>query len=301
MEEQKILSTLRENYNGRIEDVDFMRESGGRTYVVKGDGKKYLLKIAGGAFSDTVRQSVDVMCYLSECGFPVPPIVKTKSGLPMLEISDEGKTELFVLYEYLEGEEPDLCVCGRDVGELAGRLHKLLLNYRSELIERDERFFIGRYLDILRRKDYPRTEAYADLGARLWKRVKDCPVSVCHGDLHRGNLLETADREIYLLDFDTICRAPHMFDVAVMCDMTDCFDLRPDDVKTTRAVYESFLDGYSRFVDLSEQERQSFDDWVAIRHFQLQATIVEIYGIDCIDESFIDRQFGWLESWQKVL
>ena len=30
--------------------------------------------------------------------------------------------------------------------------------------------------------------------------------------------------------------------------------------------------------------------WVAIRHFQLQATILEIYGVDCIDEGFIDGQ-----------
>lgn len=93
------------------------------------------------------------------------------------------------------------------------------------------------------------------MGEKLWRRVRDLPVGNCHGDLHRGNLLEAQDGTIYLLDFDTVCRAPIMFDVMVMCDMTD--------------------------------------------YFQLQATIVEIYGIDCIDEKFVDMQLEWLKSWHS--
>ena len=41
--------------------------------------------------------------------------------------------------------------------------------------------------------------------------------------------------------------------------------------------------------------------WVAIRHFQLQATILEIYGVDCIDEGFIDGQLYWLNKWQEAM
>ncbi len=217
----------------------------------------------------------------------------------MLKISEEGQEYLFVLYEYIEGKEPDLCVCGEKVGELVGRLHKLLLAYEGKLVKRDFRFFIERYIEILCRKNYPKSDTYADLGAKFWERVKNCPMSVCHGDLHRGNLLETVDGKIYLLDFDTICVAPRMFDVMVMCDMTDYFNLQPDDIKTTREVYESFLTGYTRHMNLTEAERASFNDWIVIRHFQLQATIVEIYGIDCIDNHFIDKQLEWLESWIK--
>ena len=40
--------------------------------------------------------------------------------------------------------------------------------------------------------------------------------------------------------------------------------------------------------------------WVAIRHFQLQATILEIYGVDCIDEGFADDQLYWLNKWQDA-
>lgn len=31
------------------------------------------------------------------------------------------------------------------------------------------------------------------------------------------------------------------------------------------------------------------------------ATILEIYGIDCIDERFIDGQLYWLNKWQDAM
>ena len=101
------------------------------------------------------------------------------------------------------------------------------------------------------------------------------------------------------MDFDTVCRAPIMFDVMTMCDMTDYFRLKPDDVELTMKVYREFLAGYASHRTLSREEIRSFPYWVAIRHFQLQATIVEIYGPDCIDEGFIDGQLYWLNQWEE--
>ena len=103
------------------------------------------------------------------------------------------------------------------------------------------------------------------------------------------------------MDFDTVCRAPLMFDVMVMCDMTDYFNLKSEDIELTKEVYQKFLSGYSEYHALSREEILSFPYWVAIRHFQLQATILEIYGIDCIDEGFIDGQLYWLIKWQEAM
>lgn len=111
--------------------------------------------------------------------------------------------------------------------------------------------------------------------------------------------METADGKIYLLDFDTVCIAPRMFDVTVMCDMTDYFNLQVADIMTTRAVCKNFLAGYTHHINLTETEWASLNDWIVIRHFQLQATIVEIFGIDCIDNDFIDRQLQWNRSWEE--
>ena len=65
---QKVLT---EKYGVESPSLEFRREGGGHTYVVNGKNK-YLLKVIGSAFSDTVKQSVSIMRYLEGNGFPVP-------------------------------------------------------------------------------------------------------------------------------------------------------------------------------------------------------------------------------------
>ena len=173
--------------------------------------------------------------------------------------------------------------------------------YPVELVSHGKEFFIDRYLNFLSKKNYPRIAEYEELGGRLWDKVKALPQGLCHGDLHRGNLIQRADGLIYLVDFDTACRAPKMFDLMVMCDMTDYFNLKQEDIELTKVVYREFLSGYVGYHKLSREEILSFPYWVAIRHFQLQATILEIYGVDCIDEGFIDGQLYWLNKWQEAI
>ena len=276
--------------------LEFLREGGSQTYVVN-DKNKYLLKIIGSAFSDTARQSVSIMRYLEGNGFPVPRIILTKSGNAISEVDAAGEKKLIVLMEFIDGDEPELEKCASEVGSLVGRFHQLMEEYPGEPVARGKVFFIGRYLEFLRRKNYPRIAEYEELGECLWDKVKDLPQGKCHGDLHRGNLLQNSGGQIFLVDFDTVCRAPFMFDVMVTCDVTDYFRLKPEDVSLTKEVYRKFLSGYSEYRALSQEEILSFPYWVAIRHFQLQATILEIYGIDCINEGFIDGQLYWLKEW----
>jgi len=40
-------------------------------------------------------------------------------------------------------------------------------------------------------------------------------------------------------------------------------------------------------------------DMIAVYHFQFQATIMEIYGYDCVDSDFFDNQYDWLTKWKK--
>lgn len=301
MEERKILELLCKNYGLRGVDIELLRESGGKVYGVNCKGQKYLLKISGSAFSETIRRSVDIMLYLAENGFPVPRIIKTNSDEPMLRICNNDCDQLFILYEYIEGSEPELSQCAENIGELTARLHELLNKYDAIITERSKQFFIDRYVEILRKKEYPGIKEYELLGTSLWDRVKCCSVGVCHGDLHRGNLIKTSEGKIYMMDFDTVCIAPRMFDVMVMCDMTDYFHLTEEGIQITEKTFKSFLEGYQRHIKLLDDEIESFNVWVAIRHFQLQATIVEIYGMDCINDGFIDDQLKWLNSWCSTM
>ncbi len=300
MEEKTLQDILTANYGIESPSLEFLREGGALTYIVNGS-VKYLLKVIGPAFAGTARQSVSIMRYLEENGFPVPKTILTKNGETIFETEADGEKSLIVLMDFIDGDEPELEKCASEVGRLVGRFHQLMEEYPSELVYRDKEFFIGRYLEFLRKKKYPRIKEYEELGERLWDKVKNLPQGNCHGDLHRGNLLQNTDGKIYLVDFDTACKAPLMFDVMVMCDMTDYFNLKQEDIELTKEVYRKFLSGYAGYHKLSREEILSFPYWVAIRHFQLQATILEIYGMDCIDESFIDGQLYWLNKWQEAM
>ena len=300
MDEKTLQNILTVDYGIESSSLEFLREGGAHTYIVNGK-TKYLLKVIGAAFSDTARQSVAIMRYLEEKDFPVPKTILTKSGESIFETEANGEKKLIVLMEFIEGDEPELEICAAEVGALVGRFHQLMEKYPLELLSHGKEFFIDRYLNFLRQKNYPRIAEYEELGRRLWNKVKTLPKGLCHGDLHRGNLLQNPAGRIYLLDFDTACRAPLMFDVMVMCDMTNYFNLQPEDIDETKEVYQKFLSGYSKYHKLSHEEILSFPYWVAIRHFQLQATILEIHGIDCIDEGFIDGQLFWLNKWQEAM
>ena len=300
MNEMTLKDILTSNYGIESPSLEFLREGGCHTYTVTGKNK-YLLKVIGSAFSDTARQSVSIMRYLEGNGFPVPRTILTKNGEAIFETEIESENKLIVLMEFIDGGEPELEKCASKAGELVGRFHKLMEKYPEKTVSKSKEFFIGRYLDFLREKNYPRIKEYEELGERLWDKVKDLPLGNCHGDLHRGNLLQDPDGAIFLVDFDTACRAPFMFDVMVMCDMTDYFNLKQEDIERTKKVYQKFLSGYSGYHKLSQEEIQSFPYWVAIRHFQLQATILEIYGINCVDEGFIDGQLYWLNKWQEAI
>lgn len=301
MDNEMILNTLRKYYSIEIETIEFLRTGGCTSYIVFCKDKKYLLKIINDAFMDTIQQSVDIMHYLELHEFPVPKIINTAMGQSILHVIHRGTKYLFIMYEFIYGDEPDINEKARDIGELIGKFHLIMQNYAGNLTVRGKPFFIDRYINIIKAKGYPKKEIekYVELGNKLWESVKDLPCGYCHGDLHRGNLLITPKNELYILDFDTSCYAPRMFDIMVMCDTTNYFDFDPKGIDFTTLIFNQFLEGYSKYISLSDSEVKSFYDFIAIRHYQLQATIIEIYGLDCIDEHFIDKQLRWLQNWRR--
>ena len=197
---QIILSTLRSNYAIEIDSIEFLREGGGTTYIVLGKNEKYLLKIINKAFIEITKQSVDIIRYLETNDFPVPKIINTTDDQPFLTITDGDSKYMFILYEYINGEEPDIDEKAEEIGELIGSFHQIMQGYTGNKIVREKTYFIDRYITFIRAKGYSenKTTKYVELGNQLWECVMDLPYGYCHGDLHRGNLLITPENKIYL-------------------------------------------------------------------------------------------------------
>lgn len=103
-----------------------------------------------------------------------------------------------------------------------------------------------------------------------------------------------------MMDFDTACYGFPLYVVMMICNATGYFDLKDEDFVKTVSRYGDFLVGYQEYHKLTQAEIDVFYDFVGIYHFQLQATIIEIQGLDCVDHNFLDAQLKWLEKWKTL-
>ncbi len=299
MEKEKILEILNEHYPVCFDSLEFVRDSGSMAYAVFSGRDKYFLRITKPAFFDTVHKSLEIHVFLMKQGFSVPPVIFTRDGSPCVHTSEEDGEHLYILYEFIEGKEVDPEQDAEAIGALLGKFHSAMKAYPGTLVKRDKYFYIGRYIDILREKKYPRAEEFAAYGEALWEKIRGLPTGYCHGDMYRGNIHKAGDGRLYILDFDTSCEGFPMYDPVLICNMTDYFELQENGYEKSREVFARFLPAYLKYSDLMPEEEAAFYDLIALYHFALQATIVEVFGMDCVDEELFDCQLEWLYKWRE--
>ncbi len=299
MAEAEILRMLNVWYPIQFDRLEFLRDSGCRAYAVFAQDKKYFLRVTKPVLFDTAASSLEIQVFLQKRGFAVPPILFTKENAPCVCVErEEGKT-LYILYEFIEGGEVDPEQDAEQLGALVGKLHRLMKEYPGKLAKRDKQFYVGRYVDILRRKRYQRAEEFSAYGEALWEKVKDLPRGYCHGDMYRGNFLKTPEGKIYVLDFDTSCEGFPLYDPALICNMTDYFQWSGDGYSKSKEVFQHFLPEYLKYSPFGQPRTDDFYNMIALYHFALQATIIEIFGLDCVDDAFFDKQLDWLYRWRE--
>ncbi len=297
--EAEILAILNTHYPMSFDSLEFLRDSGCVAYAVFAEGKKYFLRVTKPVLFDTAASSLEIQVFLQKRGFAVPPVLFTKENAPCVRVDEAEGTALCILYDFIEGEEADPERDAEQLGALVGDLHRLMEEYPGKLKKRDKRFYVGRYLDILRGKGYRRAEEFAAYGEALWEKVKDLPRGYCHGDMYRGNFLKTPHGKIYVLDFDTSCEGFPLYDPALICNMTDYFQWTEDGYSKSKEIFTRFLPEYLRHSARGRPPAEGFYDMIALYHFALQATIIELFGPDCVDDTFFDRQLDWLYRWRE--
>jgi len=290
-----ILSILKEHYPVNFDKLEMMRDAGSTSYTVFSCDDKYFLRVIKPALFNTAITGADIQVFLQNKGFPVPSIIFTKENLPFVRKDDV----LLILYEFIEGNDSDPEQDAETIGALVGRLHQAMKVYPGELVKRDKHFYIGRYIEILRKKQYPRINEYLEYGDALWGKIKDLPRGYCHGDMYDGNIRKASDGKLYIHDFDTSCEGFSMYDLTLICDMTKYFDFDERNYDRSNEVFSRFVPEYRKYNSLSQAEINAYHALIAIQHFSTQATVMEIFGLDCIDGTDMDNQLEWLYRWRK--
>jgi len=290
-----LLPLLRAHYPLRFDSLEFVRESVSVAYIASAGNEKYFLRCVKPIAAAQARQGVDIQVFLQSRGFPVPPVILTNEGAPCFE----ADKHLYILYEYIEGAEVNPAQDAKALGALVGQLHRVMRDYPGPLIKHDRHYYIDKYIDILRAMQYPRADEFAAYGDALWEKVKGLPRGYCHGDMYSGNFLKAPDGRIYVLDFDTSGEGFPMVDPALICNRTDYFKFQKAGREKSRWVFGRFLPEYLKHSPLSKIEIDALYDLIAVYHFALQATIIELHGPDCVDNKFLDNQLDWLRRWQR--
>lgn len=297
----QLMDDLKNLYAKDFKDISLHRDMIGYVCVVSDHKDKYILKLFKGCNTKQAKQSIEIMNYLETMGFPTAHIIPTAAGVSYFIYDFQGEDRIGVLYEYIIGDEPNKGTDIIAIGRQTGRLHKLMNASSLILSSNDKPFFIDRYIRCLREMNYQRTDEFEEYGSLLWSRVKNLPRSFCHGDYHTGNMILNNQGEYVLFDFDAASKAFPLYDIAVFCDMTNYFNLSAHEYEDTRYMLEEFMKGYSEYSSVNDRELTAIYSFIAIRHYEVQATIIENLGSESIDKEFVDNQFKWLMSWEKLI
>lgn len=287
-------------YGIRVDGITLLRDWIGQVYIVKSDKQKYILKVFRKQYTNNALQSASVMHYLKLNDFPVPFIISTVNNDLYFLTNDE---RIAILYEYVEGSEPKRKQNLEELGQLSGWMRCIMENYKNGLEDKDKSFYIDRYLSILNKKKYKGVNQFNEIGTKLWNRVRDNKLGFCHGDFHLGNMIQNSGG-IIVYDFDACGVAHPIYDIAALCDGTNYFDLSNRNfelgITKTKKNIDTFLKGYYKYYCISDTEIGNIFDYISIRHFDIQATIIECQGLNCVDDNFINNQFTWLTKWENA-
>jgi hypothetical protein len=125
MEMSYLVEMLNSNYDLDIKNIELFREGGNLAYVVYGEDKKFFLKIIRPPFIENTLYSIDIQLFLMKNQFPVIPIGLAKNNAAYVETNINDERKIFILYEFIEGEEPNP-ENTEEVGELIGKLHSII-------------------------------------------------------------------------------------------------------------------------------------------------------------------------------
>jgi homoserine kinase type II len=183
-------------------------------------GRRLYLRVSEGKTDADIAFEVEVLRFLAEARFPVPPLELTPDGRAAVPVA--GRPAL--LFHHAAGEElaPEAVTPGhcRRVGEQLAHLHDLAAAFAGERPNPYGPARVAAWLAALRPDGGGDAEVAAALPlledelARA-AALPGAPRGLVHGDLFRDNVLWIGDRIGAVLDWEMSCADPFAFDLGV--------------------------------------------------------------------------------------
>ncbi|MDF2936470.1 MAG: hypothetical protein K0Q90_1843 [Paenibacillaceae bacterium] len=296
---ENLVRHINEAYAIPIRQIEMHREFIGQVYILESGQQRYALKLFPRHKTADALHALGILEFLAEQEYPVVSVVRTQEQTSHTILPGDGRVA--VMFEYVDGTDPDGSLEAEPIGEQTGQLHKLMRRYTGTLMNRTKAEYIGDFISIMRQKDCE-AGAILDLeqyGNELWNRITLLPRSFCHGDLHTGNMIKRNGKYV-LLDFDDASGDYPSMDVAYLSDATHFNHFHASMYDATMKQFECFYRGYSRVCSLTDEECGAVPDWIAVRHYQITARIVGCQGLGSVSLRFFEEQHRWQMRWREL-
>ena len=301
-----MLKWLNNIYDLNLNNICLYRDMIGSVYFLWEKDKRYVYKLYRTFDTKAAIQSTQIITYLKTNNFPVVNIIPTKQNELYSKLEMPEGNRVGILFEYIDGKEPEIKEDIFIIGKLTGRMHRLMENYNGELRKLGKEHYIDRFIKIMRKmfSEIRKIDEMDKYGDELWENIHTLPKGFCHGDLHTGNLLKTKKGEIIFLDFDIASNSYPVFDVATICNNTDFNSVKDKDIKKTFKNLERFCTGYSKEKKLSYLEKSAVLDCIAVHHYELLGTIplyrVPLEGNHWLNDKFFNSHYTWAMQWKDL-
>lgn len=284
------------------------------TYLVRTKHDPYILRVwhADERPIAQVEAEMALLAELSSRQVAVARPVQRRDGAYLQAVQAPEGTRFVGLFEYAPGEPPDQRISaehGYVAGNALAQLHAAADSVATDY-QRPQ-------LDLLRLLDRPLqtllpllehrpqdARYLAELVAQLRQQLAPLPTTppiygLCHGDLHKTNMLFDDDQTLTMIDFDCCGYGWRAYDLAILFWSTR-------HLSQARAVRSAFLSGYQAVRTLDDQEISSIPYFVAAQHICITAVEVEqaqrgVSDSQAITDTYLDGRIHFLKTWMQAV
>jgi Ser/Thr protein kinase RdoA (MazF antagonist) len=284
------------------------------TYLVHHEQDKYILRVwqKDTRPREEIEAEMGLLSLLAQGQVPVARPLKRGDGIYLTAVNAPEGERLIGLFGYAAGKVPGKQITpeqsyayGWAVAAMHQRFDSITHSYPrpplnlQTLLETP----VAALMPWLGHR--PADEAYLmTLAETLTAQVSAVPLipplyGLCHGDLHKTNLLWTPEGQLTLLDFDLCGYGWRAYDLAVLFWSTRY-------LPQAEAVRAAYLEGYTTLRPLHPLEFQALPYFVAIRDIYITATELDharrgVMGSDAINEAFFDEHFQFIRRWMAAI
>ncbi len=238
-------------------------------YKIDTASSQFFLRIYRQQPLESIESEMDLYCALSEIEFPTAyPIAKSDGDF--VSHTEHG---FAVLYEFLDGETPDVTYeTAFQIGTAIGKLSNLESRWQS----RNNKITLA-YCDTTLPK-LPRSTAHSRLFESferytgVLKKVAqaDLPTGIIHGDVFPDNTLFKDGQLTGIIDFDDFCHETLLFELAMAINGFGFVDNQ-----LVESPLRGICSGYSRQRKLDDEELRLLP-----RYIQLTALAMSCWHIN---------------------